>query len=403
MVKTRSTPAIAAAASTSGLRSPEGVGTAMTSSPTPATFAGSAFISTEDGYAALPPGTYSPARSSGVIRWPSVVPSASVNRHDFARCRVWKRRMRTAARSSASRCTRPSRERAFSSSRREISRSGMRATLSRSKRSVYSSTAASPRARTSSQIAATARSTSTSSAESNATSFASRSPKSACAVERRAISGMRSRGLRELVEERLEGVAPELERRLVDDEASADRSDLLDCAQAVGAQRIAAGNQVDDRVGQTHERRELHRAVKPDQIDVHALRCEVFARSLHVLGRYAQTRALAHGERIVEAFGDRDHHAARRDAEVEGLVQPLAAVLEQHVLPRDPEFGGPVLDVGGNVRSAHDKQAQVAAARAQDELARGVGIVERPDPRSSKQRQCFVENPAFREREGDHD
>jgi len=49
MVKTRSTPAMQAAASTSSLTSPRGVGTTMTTSGTPATLAGMAFISTEDG------------------------------------------------------------------------------------------------------------------------------------------------------------------------------------------------------------------------------------------------------------------------------------------------------------------------------------------------------------------
>src|SRR6267154_2759600 len=350
----------------------------------------------------MPPGTYSPTRSSGVTRWPSVVPSASVNCHDFARCRSWYLRIRAAACSSASRSPPFNPERAFSSSRRDSSRSASRATLIPSKRSVYSSTAASPLARTPARIAATSSSTFWSKIVSNAVSALRRASKSGSVVESRAISNMLSRGLRELVEQRLNIVAPELEGRLVDDEAGADRPDLLDRAQAVGAQRIAAGDQIDDRVGQTHERREFHRAVKPDQIDVHALRCEVLARGLHVLGRHAQTRALAHGERIIEAFGNRDHHAARCDAEVERLVQSLAAVLEQHVLARDAEFGRAVLDVGGNIRSAHDKQAQVAAARAQDELARGVGIVERPDGRRRKQRQCFVENPAFGEREGDH-
>src|SRR5712672_2751133 len=247
--------------------------------------------------------------------------------------------MRTAACSSASRSPPFNPDRAFSSSRRGSSRSATRATLIRSKRSVYSSTAASPLVLTPARIAATSSSTFWSNVVSNAVSALRRASKSGSVVERRAISGMRSHGLRKLVEERLEGVAPELERRLVDDEAGADRPDLLDRAQAVGAQRIAAGDQVDDRVGQTHERRELHRAVKPDQIDVHALRREVLARGLHVLGRHTQTRALAHGERVVEAFGNRDHHAARCDAEVERLVQPLAAVLEQHVLARDAEFG----------------------------------------------------------------
>src|SRR6267378_7708532 len=234
--------------------------------------------------------------------------------------------MRTAACSSASRSPRFNPERAFSSSRRDSSRSATRATLIRSNRSVYSSSAASPLARTPARIAATSSSTFWSKVVSNAVSALRRASKSGSVVERRAISGMRSHGLRELVEQRLNVVAPQLERRLVDDKAGTDRPDLLDRAQAVGAQRIAAGDQIDDRVGQTHERRELHRAVKPDQIDVHALRREVLARGLHVLGRHTQTRALANGERIVEAFGNRDHHAARCDAEVEGLVQPLAAV-----------------------------------------------------------------------------
>ncbi|MNR63339.1 hypothetical protein D3C85_1856220 [compost metagenome] len=50
----------------------------MITSFTPATRAGMAFISTDDGYAALPPGTYRPTRSSGVTFWPSIVPSDSV-------------------------------------------------------------------------------------------------------------------------------------------------------------------------------------------------------------------------------------------------------------------------------------------------------------------------------------
>ncbi len=49
IVNTRSTPAMCAAASTASLSSPRGAGTTITSSPTPATRAGMAFISTEEG------------------------------------------------------------------------------------------------------------------------------------------------------------------------------------------------------------------------------------------------------------------------------------------------------------------------------------------------------------------
>ena len=57
MVQIRSTPARPAAASTAGSSAPRGAGTAITTSPTPATRAGIAFINTDDGYAARPPGT----------------------------------------------------------------------------------------------------------------------------------------------------------------------------------------------------------------------------------------------------------------------------------------------------------------------------------------------------------
>src|SRR5882672_2175922 len=182
--------------------------------------------------------------------------------------------MRIAAISSASRCARSSPARARSSIACGSSRSASRSLLNPSCIAVYSSTATSPRSRTLSQIAATAPSTFSSKVASNEVSALRRAPKSASAVESRAISSMLSRGLRELVEERLDSVALELERRLVDDKAGADRSDLFDRAQAVGAQCVAAGNQIDDRVGETHERREFHRAVKSDQVDVHALGCE---------------------------------------------------------------------------------------------------------------------------------
>ena len=49
IVNTLSTPAMAAAANTKGFFTPSGVGTTMMICPTPATFAGMAFINTEEG------------------------------------------------------------------------------------------------------------------------------------------------------------------------------------------------------------------------------------------------------------------------------------------------------------------------------------------------------------------
>jgi len=76
-------------------------------------------------------------------------------------------------------------------------------------------------------------------------------------------------------------------------------------------------------------------------------------------------------------------------------------VFEQHVLARDPEVRRSVLNVGRNVGRANDDQPQVAPVGAQNELARGIGIIERSDARSSEQRQRFVENPTLGKRERD--
>jgi len=103
----------------------------------------------------------------------------------------------------------------------------------------------------------------------------------------------------------------------------------------------------------------------------------VLARRLHVLRRDAQPCPAAHRARVVEPLGHGDHHPARRDAEIEGLVQPFSAVLEQHVLSCDAELGCAVLNVGRDVRGPHDEQSEIAAAGSQDELARALRIVER--------------------------
>ncbi len=96
---------------------------------------------------------------------------------------------------------------------------------------------------------------------------------------------------------------------------------------------------------------------------------------LHVLGGDAQARALAHAAAIVEALAHRDHHAAGGDAQVDRLVQAFAAVLGEHVAPGDAEIGAAVLHVGGSVRGAHHDQPQVAAVGADDQLARGFGVL----------------------------
>ena len=74
------TPSSAQAASTAGAGRPPCAalgGDATAISLTPATWAGMTFITTDDGYATRPPGTYTPARRTGTYRSVTVEPGAS--------------------------------------------------------------------------------------------------------------------------------------------------------------------------------------------------------------------------------------------------------------------------------------------------------------------------------------
>src|SRR5437763_6442882 len=154
---------------------------------------------------------------------------------------------------------------------------------SRSNLLVYSSTAASPRAFTSARIVATADSIASSVSDSKASSVVSCFWKSG-AVESslRTVMFMlltlKPGGAFERLDDRLQALALELERGLVDHQARRDVHDLLDFDQVVGAQRAAGRDHVHDRIRQADQRRQLHRAVQFNEVDVHALVGEVFAR-----------------------------------------------------------------------------------------------------------------------------
>ena len=164
---------------------------------------------------------------------------------------------------------------------------------------VYSSSAASPRARTSAMIAATA----------SLDAVDPAPPRRRCSVVERGVEAgaraSRRRPARHVSHARLAARAKasisgcSASRFSLSDAGltisrARDRHDLLDRDQVVRPQRVAGGDEVDDGVGEADQRRELHRAVELDQVDVHALGGEVLARGADVLGRDAQARALLH-------------------------------------------------------------------------------------------------------------
>jgi hypothetical protein len=135
---------------------------------------------------------------------------------------------------------------------------------------------------------------------------------------------------------------------------------------------------------------------------VHAFRREMLARGLHVLGCDPQPRALAYRLLIVVILAHRHHHPAARDLQVDRLVQPLAAVLVEHVLARDAQVGRAVLHVGRYVCRPDDDDPHVAAVGRQDQLPRSLGIFARRHACCGEERHGFIENAALGERDRDH-
>ena len=130
---------------------------------------------------------------------------------------------------------------------------------------------------------------------------------------------------------------------------------------------------------------------------MHALAGEMLARDGDVLGGHADARAALHGAGPVVAAPRRDRHAAARDAQVDRLVEPGAAMLEQHVLAGHAQVRRAPLHVGRNVGGPHDHQRHARHRRRQHELARRLRILGRHDARGREQRQRLVEDAALRQ------
>src|SRR5690606_3666244 len=171
----------------------------------------------------------------------------------------------------------------------------------------------------------------------------------------------------------------------------------------VGLEGVAGGDEVDDGIGQTHQRSKLHRAVQLDQINVDALARKVLTSCTHILGGDAKAGALRHGSLVVEAFAYGDAHAATRNIEIDGLVKPTAVtggVLEEYVFACNTEVGGAILHISGHIRRTHDDQLQPRVAGGKNEFARGFGIFADLYAGSRQQGQGFVKNAPLGEGQG---
>jgi hypothetical protein len=89
---------------------------------------------------------------------------------------------------------------------------------------------------------------------------------------------------------------------------------------------------------------------------VHALGGKVGLGRRNVLGSHTDARATLDRSGVVEILAHGHAQAALGDVEVEGLVEPGAAMLDQGVLACNAQIGRAVLHVGRRVGGAHDDQ-----------------------------------------------
>src|SRR4029079_4336956 len=105
------------------------------------------------------------------------------------------------------------------------------------------------------------------------------------------------------------------------------------------------------------EGRGLDRAVEPDHLDLDPALGEVAPGQIRVLGRDPDPGPLGGIVALPELYRLPDPQPAHAESEVEGLVD-VRDLLEQDVLPDDPEVGGAMLDVGAHVARPSDEGAR---------------------------------------------
>ena len=144
--------------------------------------------------------------------------------------------------------------------------------------------------------------------------------------------------------------------------------------QAVRAQGVAGFHQVNDQVGQSHHRRQLHGPAQGDDLGRNAAPLEIGACQVGVFGGDTWIRLQA--QRSRGALGPTGHHQpAMTERQAQRLVD-IAAALSQHILADHAQVGHAILDINRNIAWLGQQEAD-AAGRARNDQAPGRIIIVR--------------------------
>ena len=136
---------------------------------------------------------------------------------------------------------------------------------------------------------------------------------------------------------------------------------------------------------------------------MNALGGKEVARNRNILGGHAQACALAHRKGVVKIRSHRHADAAARDAQIQRLVEaccantaaPLGQVLNQGVAAGDAQISPTLLHIGGHIGGAYHQHPNTGLAGVENQLARGVRVVQHLDASGAQQRQSFLKNTAL--------
>ena len=135
---------------------------------------------------------------------------------------------------------------------------------------------------------------------------------------------------------------------------------------------------------------------------MHAFGGKELAGNTDIFGSHRQARTLAHGAGVVESGGRCDADTALGNLQIQGLVQTLAAVLNQVVFAGNTQISTAILHIGWHIGCTHHQQTDLGVAGAQDQFTRGFRVVQHLNTRCAQERQGFFKNPSFGQRQCDH-
>src|SRR3990170_8271136 len=204
--------------------------------------------------------------------------------------------------------------------------------------------------------------------------------------------------LSDLFDQSLDPQVLRLEAGTIDDEPRGRGGDLLNLHQPVFLQGLAGRHQVNDPFRQPNQGSQLDGTGQLDDLRLYPLPAEEPLGEVGILGGDPQVRPRV-GVVSLAQFGRLSHHQPTgAKAKVEGLVD-IALLLEQLVLSHDPHVGGPMFDVGRDVRGPERQKPEAPILVLADKAARIRELSYADDPHPLEQLKAVVEQPPLWERD----